>query len=136
MRQLDSGHVAMANPDLAPYGAAARQALESLQLLDPLRPRIVYGENVGQAFALVASGNAALGFVATSQLAQPMARGGGRWDVPETLHAPIRQDAVLLQRAVGNPAARAFVEWLASDEARALIAAAGYRLATDAESQP
>ena len=119
--------LAMANPDLAPYGAAARETLTALGLLDALQPRMVMGENIGQAHALVATGNADLGFVALSYVLSPRNKPpGSRWDVPEYLYTPIRQDAVLLKRGAGNAAARAFVEFLKTDEARAVIENFGY----------
>jgi molybdate transport system substrate-binding protein len=119
--------LAIANPDLAPYGAAARETLTALGLLDTLGDRVVMGENIGQAHALVATGNAELGFVALSFVLSPRNRTpGSRWDVPQDLHAPIRQDAVLLIRAADNPAARAFLDYLKSAEARAVIESFGY----------
>ncbi len=119
--------LAMANPDLAPYGLAARETLVALGLLDRLKGKIVFGENVGQAFALVATGNAELGFVALSQVRSlTEERQGSHWAVPERLHSPIRQDAVLLTRAADNPAALAFIAFLQSPEANALIGPMGY----------
>lgn len=115
----DFAHLAIANPALAPYGLAARQALEALGLWESLQGRLVLGQNVGQAFALVASGNAELGLVAQSY-AQA---GGESWPVPEALYAPILQDAVLLGE---NPAAAAFLDYLRSPAAQAVIKAAGY----------
>ena len=117
--------VAIANPDLAPYGIAAQEALEALDLWDQLQPKVVMGQNVGAAFALTASGAAELGFVALSAVIDP-ATGGSRWDVPQDLYAPIRQDAVLLTEGADNPAAQAFLEYLTSPEAVALITASGY----------
>lgn len=116
--------VALANPDLAPYGAAAREALEAKELWTALQPRLVFGENVGQAFSMVASGNAQLGLVARSSV---IAFGGpkGRL-VPESVHTPIRQDAVLLRRAEANAAARAFFEFLRSPAARRRLLESGY----------
>lgn len=119
--------LAIANPDLAPYGAAARQALQSLDLWAGLKDKIVMGETIGQAHAMVASGNAELGFVALSYVLSPRNEiRGSRWDVPPELHAPIRQDAVLLKRASGNAAARAFLDFLRSDEATTVIETYGY----------
>lgn len=124
-------HLAIANPALAPYGAAARDVLEALGVWQEVRPRLVRGESIGQAFQLVATGNAELGFVALAQLARPeAASGGSRWDVPAELHAPIRQDAILLSRAVGNPAAEAFLTHLRSATAQALIERFGYGAST------
>lgn len=119
--------LAIANPDLAPYGAAARQTLESLDLWKSLEGKIVMGETIGQAHAMVSSGNAELGFVALSYLLSPRNKtAGSRWDVPSGLHAPIRQDAVLLTRAAGNPAARGFLDYLRTDEVKKVIESFGY----------
>jgi molybdate transport system substrate-binding protein len=119
--------LAMANPDLAPYGEAAMQTLAALGLLETLEKKIVMGENVGQAHALVATGNAELGFVALSYVLSPRnEKPGSHWAVPQELYQPIRQDAVLLVRAVDNVAARAFLEYLKSDAARSVIERFGY----------
>ena len=105
--------LAIANPDLAPYGAAARETVRELGLWESLRPKIVLGENVGQAFAMAASGNAELGFVSLASVLSPRhGRDGSYWEVPEHFHTPIRQDSVLLERARDNPAARDFHEFL------------------------
>lgn len=117
-------HVAVANPDLAPYGKAAMETIDSLGLTADLKDRIVLGENIGQAQSMVASGAAELGFVAASALAGKSE--GVAWMVPAASHAPIRQDAVLLTRGEGNAAAKAFLAWLAGPEAKAAITAAGY----------
>ena len=116
--------LAIANPDLAPYGAAAMEVLSGLGLAETLRSRIVMGENIGQAFAIAASGNAELGFVALSQVAED--EKGSRWIPPAASYAPIRQDAALLSRAAENEAALAFLEYLKSDEARAIMEKYGY----------
>jgi molybdate transport system substrate-binding protein len=122
--------VAIANPDLAPYGLAAREALQRMGLWDGLQERIVQGQNIGQAFGLVQTGAAELGFVARSALDVPGAEfGGSRWDVPQALFAPLRQDAALLSAGANNPAAVAFMAYLAGDDARAVIEAYGYGLA-------
>lgn len=113
--------LAIANPELAPYGIAA---VETLASLGKTPARIVMGENIGQTFALVSTGNAELGFVAASQLTESSE--GSRWDVPASLHAPIRQEAVLLTRAASNEAAHAFLDWLRRPEAAVIIAASGY----------
>lgn len=118
--------LAIANPDLAPYGAAARETLRELGLWESLRRKIVLGENVGQAFAMAASGNAELGFVSLSSVLSPRhGREGSYWEIPEHLHMPIRQDAVLLSRAEGNAAARAFHGFLVSPVALKTIESFG-----------
>ena len=117
--------LAMANPKLAPYGLAASQTLETLALNHVLADKIVMGENVGQAYAMVATGNADLGFVALSMI-QPAARTQA-WLVPAEYHDPIRQDLVLLKHGQNNPAAQAFIQFLSSRQAGALIETAGYQ---------
>ena len=119
--------LAIANPDLAPYGVAARQVLEALGVYESLVGRLVLGENVGQAHAMVATGNAEAGLVARAYVASPRNREpGSRWDVPADLHAPIRQDAVLLMRAEDNSAARDLLAFLRRDDVRRVIAGYGY----------
>lgn len=122
-------YVAIANPDLAPYGQAAREVMENLEVWQTLQSRIVQGQNIGQTFGMVQSGAAEVGFVARSALDAPGADfGGSRWDVPDDLFSPLRQDVALLKAGANNPAAVAFLEYLATDEARGRIAAFGYGL--------
>lgn len=116
-------HLAMANPRLAPYGIAAKQAMQALELWEVLQPRLVYGENIGQAYQFVASGAAGLGFVALSQV-RGREQAGSYWQVPDTLYEPVEQQAVLLN---DTPAARAFYEYLRSAPARRLIQRYGYK---------
>lgn len=119
--------IAIANPKLAPYGQAAYEVLGELRLLASVKPKIVEGANIGQTFQFVSSGNAPIGFVALSQVFQDgQIKEGSAWIVPETLYAPIRQDAVLLQSAHDNPAAVALMNYLRSDKARAIIESFGY----------
>ncbi len=115
--------LSVANPTAAPYGAAAIETLKALGLYETLRPRIVQGNSIGQAFQFIDSGNAELGFVALSQIANS---GGSRWAVPQDLYTPIRQDAVLLKKGAGNEAATAFLAFLKGPEARAIIQKYGY----------
>ncbi len=119
--------LALAHPELAPYGAAAVQTLGQLGLLEQLRPRFVRGENIGQAYQFVATGNAALGFVAMSQVyADGRLREGSAWVVPENMHTPLRQDAILLKRGEDSPAAAALLQYLRGAKARAIIQSYGY----------
>jgi len=125
----DVRFVAMANAALAPYGAAAREAMARLNLTEALAPKLIQGNNVGQAFVFVQTGNAEIGFVALSQiLSLPEDKRGAFGLVPETLYTPIRQDAVLLERGAGNIAAIDFFSFLYSDKARDIIARTGYKL--------
>lgn len=121
--------LAMANPKLAPYGAAAHEALERLGLLQALAPKVVEGSSIGQAFQFVASGNAPLGFVALSQVfADGKLNEGSGWIVPGDYHAPIRQDAVLLKAGQDNAAAKALLDYLKADKARQIILSFGYQV--------
>ena len=124
----DFKHLSLANPKLAPYGAAAMQVLDKQGLAAQLQRRIVTGENIAQAYQFVASGNAQLGFVALSQVMEDgKITKGSAWVVPSDLHEPILQDAVLLASGKDNPAATALMQYLRSVKARAVIKAYGYR---------
>lgn len=119
--------LAMANPKLAPYGLAARQTLEQLGVLRPLSGRIVYGENIGQTFAMAASGNVTVGLIAQSQLANLPNDQQGHWiGVPDILHEPILQDGVLISRAKDNIVAQAFMKFMRSDKVVKTIIRFGY----------
>ncbi len=129
---LKSGKVerlALADPRLAPYGAAAVEVLGKLGVLETLRPKFVQGENIAQTYQFVATGNAALGFVALSQVwADGKLKEGSAWLVPGTLHSPIRQDLILLNKGRNNPAAAALLQYLQAEPARAIIRSYGYEL--------
>lgn len=116
--------LAIANPKLAPYGAAAMAVLRRLDVPPAVIDKLVYGQNIAQAFQFVATGNAALGLLALSQMKQ---RGTGNfWTVPATLHDPIHQDAVLLRRGRDNAAAVEFLQFLRGDAARPILESFGY----------
>ncbi|QJQ21343.1 molybdate ABC transporter substrate-binding protein [Pseudomonas sp. SK] len=122
-------HLAIANPKTAPYGLAAVQVLDKLKLTEATRPKLVEGQNITQAFQFVSTGNAELGFVALSQIYQDgKLASGSAWIVPSSLHAPIRQDAVVLEKGRDNPAAKALVEYLKGPKAAAIIKAYGYEI--------
>jgi len=119
--------LAVADPKLAPYGAAAFETMAKLGLLETLRPKLVQGENIAQAYQFAATGNAALGFVALSQVhADGKLKEGSAWIVPASMHAPIRQDAIVLDKGRDNPAAAALVRYLQTAKARAVIRSFGY----------
>ena len=119
-------HLAIADPAAAPYGAAAVETLKNLRLYDADAPKFVTGSTITQAYQFVATGAAELGFVAASQVID--VPGGSRWAVPETLHKPIEQAAVVLKTGAGNPAAAAFVRFLHGPEATAIIRRYGYEV--------
>jgi len=117
-------HVAIADPRTAPYGVAARQVLERWGLWETFDGRTVRGENVGQAFQFVASGAATVGVVALSQVTdRPPEQ---YWIIPQDLHSPLRQDAVLLREGEGKTAARRYLAFLKTEEARRSMASFGY----------
>ena len=122
-------HLSIANPKLAPYGQAAVEALTALRILDAVQPKFVMGENISQTHQFVATGNAELGFVALSQVMKDGKIGqGSAWVVPQNLHQPIRQDAVLLANGQGKPAAAALMTYLANEKSQAIIKSFGYDL--------
>ena len=127
LRRRPNGPFAVANPALAPYGDASRQALQSLQQWAALEGDIVLGENVGQTFAMVATGNVQLGIVALSQAMNPVHSNSVSYVmIPALLHESIRQDAVLLSHGKENLAAREFLKFLRSETTRALLLESGY----------
>jgi molybdate transport system substrate-binding protein len=121
--------IAIANPKLAPYGAAAVETLTQMGVLQTVQPKLVQGENISQTYQFVATQNAQLGFVALSQvMVDGRVSQGSAWVVPAHLHSPIRQDAVLLAKGRDAPAAAALMRFLRSERARALIRTFGYAL--------
>jgi molybdate transport system substrate-binding protein len=122
-------HLAIADPRLAPYGAAAMEVMGQLGVQAALQPRLVQGESIGQTFQFVTSGNAELGFVALSQVMQDgKISEGSAWVVPATMHTALKQDAVLLVRGKDDAAAAAFLAYLRSDAAKALVRGYGYEV--------
>jgi molybdate transport system substrate-binding protein len=117
--------LAIADPKTAPYGQAAVETMKALGLQAALAPKLVQGASITQAYQFVATGAAELGFVALSQVMGEA--GGSRWIVPERLHAPIDQQAVLLKPGADSAAARAFLSFLKGPDARAIIRSYGYQ---------
>jgi len=101
--------------------------MKAVGVYDILQPKIVSGENIAQAYQFVASGNAALGFVAPSQVLKDGKIRGSAWLVPEHLYKPIRQDAVILEKGRSKPAAEALIRYLKGDKAKAIIRSLGYQ---------
>jgi molybdate transport system substrate-binding protein len=118
--------LSIANPALAPYGAAAVETLKALKLDEAVQPKIVQGNSIAQTFQFIDTGNAELGFIALSQLAGRSE--GSRWMVPQVLYNPIKQDAVLLKKGSTSEAATAFMTFLKGAEARAIIEKYGYAI--------
>jgi len=118
--------VAIANPKTAPYGLAAKQVLERLGIWQSVQKKLVRGDSIAQAFQFVATGNAEVGCVAMSQVKAWKEGDGSMWEIPQDYYAPIEQQAVLLKKGSDNEAAKAFLEFLKSDAARAIISGYGY----------
>jgi len=116
--------LAVANPKLAPYGRAAQEFLQSRGLWQKLQPKIVRGENIGQAYQFVRSGNAQLGFVAYAQVKHPQGEvTGSHWLVPQRLYTPILQQAVMLKE---SSIARAFMRYIKSKKVTEMLHQNGY----------
>ena len=129
LRSAQFDKIAIANPKLAPYGAAAMETLDKMGLRERVAAKIVEGSNIGQTFQFVASENAVLGFVALSQVFENgTIKEGSAWIVPGSMHAPIKQDAVLLNAGKDNPAAAALLKYLQGDKAKAVIRSFGYEI--------
>jgi molybdate transport system substrate-binding protein len=120
-------HLALADPKLAPYGAAGLEVLKGLNVQDTLQPLLVQGENIAQTYQFISTGNAELGFVALSQVYEngKVATGSG-WIIPADRHTPIKQSAVLMINGAENPAAVALLSYLKSAPALAIIKKYGY----------
>ena len=119
--------LAIANPKLAPYGAAAVQAMTKLGVYDAIQARLVTGEGIGQTYNFIATGNADLGFVALAQVLEGgKLKSGSAWVVPAQHHTPIIQDAVILKRAAGNPAAKAWMDLMRTPQTKEFIRSYGY----------
>lgn len=124
-------HIALADPSHAPYGVVAEDVMKSLGVLDNLRPLFVMGENISQTFQFVSTGNAELGFVGLAQVIDVNSGeigSGSGWIIPDNLHSPFRQMAVLLKTGADNPAALALVDFLKSPTASAIIEKYGFGL--------
>ena len=124
--------LAVANPELAPYGLAALEVLDNLGRYNELEEQLVYGENVSQVYQFVQTGNASLGFVSLLQIDPKLLldRPENTWLVPAELHSPIRQDMILLEAGLKNDAATDFYEWLQTPAARDKIESFGFILST------
>lgn len=121
--------LAIADPRLAPYGVAAKETLEKLTMWNAIQGKLVKGENITRAYQFAATENAELAFVALSQVMRDgQVSAGSWWLVPSELHRPIRQSAVLLSGAKDQAAARAFLVFLRSEKATAVMRGFGYEL--------
>jgi molybdate transport system substrate-binding protein len=129
LENLGQQRLAIANPDTAPYGAAARDALMDLNLWERVQPQLVVGRNIAQTLQYVASGNASLGFIAGNQtLDERLPEATCSWRVPPEMHRAIEQQAILLRRAADNTVASEFLSFLRNAAGRAIIEQSGYTI--------
>jgi molybdate transport system substrate-binding protein len=131
LAKADFKHIAIANPDHAPYGVVAVEVMKKLSVLEKLEPLFVEGENIAQTFQFVSTGNAELGFIAFAQVIDIKSGkigSGSGWLVPDNLHSPFRQVAVLLKKGENNPAASALLKFLQTPTALAIIKKYGFGL--------
>jgi molybdate transport system substrate-binding protein len=129
LRKGGYNKLAIADPKLAPYGMAAKETLEKLDLWDAVQSKLVMGENITQAYQFAATGNVELAFVALSQVMRDgKVSAGSWWIVPPQMYNPIRQSAVLLSGAKDTEAAQAFLAFLKSEKAATVIRSFGYEL--------
>ena len=124
--------IAIANPEFAPYGRAAKAALETAGLWTEVQSRIVTGENIAQTAQFVQSGNVDVGFVALSLLYTPTLRNVGRYvQVDPKLYPPLQQALVLTKAGTGNSTARDYLQFLGSQEARTIFDRYGFEAPPD-----
>jgi molybdate transport system substrate-binding protein len=137
LKQGSFNKLAIANPKLAPYGAAALDVLRDLRLIETTQLKWVRAENVAQTYQFINSGNADLGFIALSQLmGRNKVMEGSYWLVPDSRHRPIKQDVVLLRSGEKSLGAKAFLAFLHTDKARDIIAMFGYLAADSQNADP
>jgi len=121
--------LAIANPAHAPYGQKAEEVLRYYKLYDQLKPKLVLGENIGQAAQYAATGAADAGILAYALALSPELRRAGRFYlIPATAHTPLRQSYVLLKQAADNPTAKSFAAFIASPAARQALKKYGFSL--------
>src|ERR1700744_3894891 len=120
--------IAIANPEHAPYGRAAVEALTRAGIYEKVQPKLVYGENISQAAQFVQSGNAQAGIIALSLAVSPAMKDGQRWGVPIDEYAPIEQAAVILKSARDKDASRSFLKFVAIDDGQRILGSYGFAL--------
>lgn len=121
--------IAIANPQHAPYGQRAEEALRAAGVWPQIAPKLVYGENIAQTAQFVQTGNAQVGLLALSlALSPPLARQGSYWLIPDTLHQPLEQGFIITRRAANNALARRFADYLRTSVARAVLVRYGFTL--------
>ncbi len=121
--------IAIANPKHAPYGKRAEEALRASGLWEKIEPKLVYGDNIAHTAQFVQTGNAQAGIIALSLAVNPeLAKRGGYWLIPDTLHEPLEQGYIITSRAAGNLLAKSFTAYMNSKPARTVMTKYGFVL--------
>jgi len=120
----DFDRIAIAKPDVAPYGRAAVESLQALGIWSQIEPKVIYAQNVSQAKQYASTGNAEVAFI---PLALVPAGSGTYIEVNEALHRPIEQSLGIVMSSVNQLAARQFVQFLLSSEGQEIMVRKGYR---------
>jgi molybdate transport system substrate-binding protein len=129
LRKGSYNKLSYAEPKLAPYGLAAQETLQKLNLWDKVQSKLVTGDSITQAYQFAATGNAELAFIALSQITKEgKVMDGSWWIVPPDLYSPIKQSAILLSAAKDKTASQAFLDFLKSEKVVAIIRSFGYEL--------
>ena len=126
----DVEKIAIANPEHAPYGRAAVQALKSAGIYEQIKTKLVYGENISQAAQFAQSGNAQSAILAYSLAVSPALRNGRQWEIPAALYARIEQVAVVLKSSKQKSAAQGFIEFVAQGPGREVLTRFGFQPAS------
>jgi molybdate transport system substrate-binding protein len=121
--------IAIANPQHAPYGKRAEEALRASGLWEKVEPKLVYGENIAHTAQFVQTGNAQVGVIALSLAVNPeLASKGGYWLIPDQLHEPLEQGFIITKPAATNALAKRFADYMGSKPARAVMTKYGFVL--------
>jgi molybdate transport system substrate-binding protein len=118
--------IAIANPDHAPYGRAAIEALKNSGVYEKVKAKLVFGENISQAAQFIQSGNAEIGILAESIVHSPAFASGSIWKVPQSQYTPLLQSFVALKSSVQKDAALAFLTYVKSPAAQAILEKYGF----------
>ncbi len=124
--------IAIANPKHAPYGKRAEEALRAAGMWDKVQSKLVFGENIAHTAQFVQTGNAQIGIIALSLALNPeLAKKGGYYLIPETLHQPLEQGYVITKRGADKPLAKQFAQYMTSKEARSIMTKYGFVLSSE-----
>jgi molybdate transport system substrate-binding protein len=127
--------IAVANPEHAPYGRAAVEALRKAGLYDEVKSKLVYGENISQTAQFAQSSSAQVGILALSLTYAESMKGGERWEFPENLYTPLEQAVVMINASKNKKAAQQFLEFVKSREGQGLLANYGFTGGKAAEAR-